>query len=114
MTDEDRFAAFEPDHRQLRVNALLRQVEAERRARIRTEFPIERQLEIIAAALVERSPDLTTDERRIAGNDASSVKCLMRCIARHRLAAESLSKAITAPGADLTKINPASPEWWKV
>lgn len=114
MSNEDRFAPFEPDHRQLRVKALLGQVETERRARIEAEFPIARQLEIIAAALVERSPDLTTDERRIAGNDASSVKCLMRCIARHRLAAESLVKAITAPGADLMKIDPASPGWWKV
>lgn len=112
MTDEDRFAPFDPDHHKMRVDGLVRRVESERYSRVDRLFPIERRLEMIAASIVETDRRLTTDERRFCETAASGLVEYVKTLTTHRLAADSLIKIIRQPGADLNKIIPTADGWW--
>lgn len=112
--DPERFKEHNVDHRAVEVDALVRRVETERERRIARLYPVSLQVQMIAAGVVLLlDKGLSSDERRVVETDASALHGFMRCMTKHRLAAELLANTIRKPGADLKKINPTEESWWK-
>lgn len=111
--DPNRFAEHNVDHRALEIAGLERRIRAECERRIEAAYPLARQVQLLAAHAIFHDRTLSTDERAFAETDALALPCFVRCVTRHRLAADLLIRTIKAPGADLKAINPASDSWWK-
>jgi len=114
MSDDPRFSEHNVDYRALEIDGLVRQVETERERRIAKQYPVSRQLQLIAAGVVILfDKGLTTDERQMIETDATALRGLVKCVTRHRLAATLLIATVRKPGAALNKINPSSESWWE-
>lgn len=110
--DPGRFDEHNVDYRALEIEALERRVLTERERRIAAAYPLERQVQMLAAHAIFRDQSLGIDERKFAETDAIALKCFVRCVTRHRLAADLLIRTIRAPGADLKRIDPTANAWW--
>lgn len=107
-----RFDEFNVDHRALEIDALVKRVRSECERRILGAYPFSRQVQLLAAHAIFHDKTLSTDERAFAETDALALPCFVRCVTRHRLAADLLIRTIKTPGVDLKAINPASDSWW--
>lgn len=111
--DPERFKEHNVDHRALEIAGLERRIRAECERRIEAAYPIARQVQMLAAHAIYHDKTLSTDERAFAETDALALKCFVRAVTRHRLAADLLVRSVNSPGADLKAINPAADSWWK-
>lgn len=110
----DDLREYEPDREgRARHYAKLRVLD-ECDRRIRTRYPLDRQLQIVAARQGLGLTRLSGDARRMVENDASAFTVFVEFVALHRLAAQALCEWIDQGKICPREVDITSDAFWKV